>query len=102
GWYDLGCRLYGREEQGPGERGGGHEDDAFQHARAPPLQPDEVTERTLDVPNAVVCERAVQEARQLRQHSRPARRLVAERAQEALQPDLLAHPVLEKRLGGRP
>src|SRR6266511_6215326 len=56
----------------------------------------------LDAPYAIVGERAVQQARQLRQHRRPARRLVAKRAQEALPSDLLAHPVLEKRLGDGP
>src|SRR5258708_38805827 len=55
--------------------------------------------RALD---AIPGEGAVREARKLRQHRRPARRLVAERAQEALQSDLLAHPVLQKRLGGGP
>src|SRR5207245_391996 len=69
---------------------------------SPPLERKQLFERALDVPDAIVRERAVQKARQLRQHRRPARRLVAKRAQQPLQADLLAHPVLEERLGGGP
>src|SRR5882762_1002964 len=98
----MGAELYGREEHRPGECGGEQQDDPFQHPGAPPLQPDEVIEQALDALDAIPGEGAVQQARQLRQHRRPARRLVAEGAQEALQSDLLAHPILEKRLGGGP
>src|SRR5258706_6667009 len=94
--------LYGREEHRPDERGGEQQDDPFQHPRTSPLQPDEVIEQALDAPNSVVGERAMQKARHLRQHPRPERRLVAKRGYHALQSYLLSHPVLEKRLGGRP
>ena len=47
---------------------------------------------------AILGERAMQEARQLRQRIRPVRRLPAQRAHDAAPADLLTHPALEKGL----
>src|SRR2546428_677405 len=60
---------------------------------SPLLENSTDTESTLSAPN---------QPRQLRRHRRPARRLVAERPQQPLHSDLLAHPILEERLGGGP
>src|SRR6266705_210836 len=72
------------------------------HPVAAPFQHEQLAQHSLDPFNTVPGERAMQEARQLRQHRRPARGLVANGAQQPLQSKLLPHPFLQKRFRGRP
>src|SRR6266581_2649918 len=67
-----------------------------------PFQHEQLAQHSLDPFNTVPGERAMQEARQLRQHRRPTRGLVANGAQQPLQSKLLPHPFLQKRFCGRP
>src|SRR5689334_13519568 len=84
-------------DQRPGESKGKDEGRDSEQPVARPLRGEQLIERALDAVYAIVGERAMQQARELRQHRRPAGRLAAHRAQQALQADLLAHPFLQER-----
>src|SRR4051812_43303948 len=59
---------------------------------APCVLVSEPLERRADRPEAVLGERTVHEARQLRQQRRPDRRLAADRLEQPAPAQLLAHP----------
>src|SRR6266571_6728624 len=90
------------QDHRPGERQRQQPDREAEQPVAPPLEREQLLERVLDAPDAVIGEHAVQQARQLRQHRGPARRLVVQAAQQTAQADLLPHPALEVGLGGLP
>src|SRR5438045_7357439 len=79
------------------QRGHQHDEQRNQQIVAPRVLGGEPLDGQAQRAEAVLGERAVQEARQLRQRVRPVRRLLAQRAQHAAPADLLAHPALEKR-----
>src|SRR5262247_4639101 len=82
----------------------GHGDDqkSAQNAVAPRILRGEPLERVTQPVEPVLGERAVREARQLRQRRGPVRRLAAQVAEEPAPADLLVHPAFEIRLGGAP
>src|SRR5438132_13908538 len=80
------------------ERDEHHDEERRQQIVAPRILGSEALYREPQRTEAVLGERAVYEARQLRQRVRPIRRLPAQRAHEAAPADLLGHPALEEGL----